>query len=100
MARARLFSLFWIVLFGAAYLFGAPARLSLGSAAQSLLASGFFFVTGNSLPIAGPAINATLFAIGRPGQIAYLSVVFLNCLCGFVHLGIFIAYLYSKVARK
>jgi hypothetical protein len=94
------FCLLWVILFGAVYLVGAPETVSLKNVAQSLLTSGFFFVSGNAPPIPSPGAAPTLFFGGAAGQFAYQAVVFLNCLWGFVHLGIFIAYLYSKVARK
>jgi hypothetical protein len=90
----------WIGLFASLYAIGADEAVSLRSVVASLLNAGFFFVSGNAPPVPSLTTMPTLFISSASGELAFQAVVFLNCLCGFVHLGIFIAYLYSKVARK
>jgi hypothetical protein len=90
----------WIGVFGALYTLGAEGAASFKRLAESLLTAGFFFVSGNAPPIAAPVRTPTLFVGTGTGELVFQVIVFLNCVCGFVHLGIFIAYIYSKVARK
>jgi hypothetical protein len=90
----------WICLFGIVYMLGTPKVTPSHSVSDEFLNSGSFFVSGNALPGPMPTRPLTLFLHGAAGRTIYCFVVFLNCLVGFIHLGVFIAYLYSKVARK
>ncbi len=94
------FSLIWIAMFGSVY------KLYFSEAAhtweQAMLNSAFSYLTlGTSPGDQVQYLGAEKASYWETAQgMSYQIVIFINALFGFIHLGIFVAYLYSKLTRR
>ena len=90
----------WLVFFGVTF-FALRSQLTARGFVESLMDAGSFFVASSSPPGASiPRVSARLIADPEQGLLVYQLVAFLASACGLLHLGIFVAYVYSKLARK